>query len=75
MPQRDVWILQGVESSKHRVIVLRAWRDPQGTRVRVLAANGSGQQWMVAGVEDTCALIARLLNELEEPSIPSDTRD
>lgn len=64
-----------VETSEGRVIVLRAWWNPEGVRVRVLIHDGSRRQWVVAGIPAACALVATLLDALQPPPTTETTHD
>jgi hypothetical protein len=72
-----------------RVIVVRAWRDAGGVRIRLLAdgdADGDYErQWMVGSIADACTVLGSLLAELlgapartdgtGRPAIPPGTPD
>src|SRR6266568_1988799 len=50
-----------MDSPDQRVIILRAWREPGGIRVRVLS---DGSQWVVGSVTGAVELVGVLLTEL-----------
>jgi hypothetical protein len=50
----------------YQVIVIRAWREPEGVRIRLLADCGSPRQWMVGSIAAACDILGVLLAELLE---------
>ncbi|MBT2521850.1 hypothetical protein [Arthrobacter sp. ISL-28] len=54
-------------TAEYSVIVLRAWRDPQGLIVRVLTTDGTRRSWVVFGTANLVALLETLTAELEPP--------
>jgi hypothetical protein len=58
----------GMQPPESRVIVVRAWRDAGGVRVRLLAdADADGdyeRQWIVGSIAEACAVLGSLLAEL-----------
>lgn len=63
-----------MEPPDTRVVVVRAWRDAGGLRIRVLAEPPAAREWMFTSVGDACELVAALLGELRSPT-PPDTAD
>jgi len=61
----------------YQVIVIRAWREPEGLRIRLLAHGGSPRQWVVGSATAACDVLAALLAELlaEEPTTRPHTTD
>jgi hypothetical protein len=57
---------------EYRVIVVRAWRDAGGLRVRLLSDGDPGAQWVVGSVAEACSLLGSLLSELldADPGAP-----
>lgn len=57
-----------MQPPESRVIVVRAWRDAGGVRIRLLAdgdADGDYErQWIVGSIADACAVLGSLLAEL-----------
>jgi hypothetical protein len=78
-----------MQPPESRVIVVRAWRDADGVRIRLLAdrdADGDYErQWIVGSIADACAVLGSLLAELlgaparddgtGRPAIPPSTPD
>lgn len=54
-------------TAEYSVIVLRAWRNPQGLFVRVLTVDGTRRSWVVCGTANLVALLETLTGELEPP--------
>jgi hypothetical protein len=52
----------------YQVIVVRAWREPDGVRIRLLADGGSARQWVVGSIASACDVLSALLTELLEAS-------
>jgi hypothetical protein len=63
----------------YQVIVVRAWRESEGVRIRLLADGGSARQWLVGSIDAACDLLGALLAELLEApdrqATPLDTID
>jgi hypothetical protein len=61
----------------YQVIVIRAWREPEGLRIRLLANGSFPRQWVVASATAACDVLAALLGELvaEEPTTRPHTTD
>ena len=57
-----------MESHRSQVILLRAWLEDNGLRVRILVADGPQRRWVVAGVEPACSVVEALLRELASPT-------
>lgn len=56
-----------------RVVVVRAWVEPEGVRIRLLADGHSARRWVVDSVSDACDLLGCILEELE-PGSPGPQR-
>lgn len=50
------------------VIVVRAWREAGGLRIRVLANGGSGRQWVVGSVAEVRDVLEAIIAELPAPA-------
>lgn len=61
-------------TAEYSVIVLRAWRHPQGLIVRVLTTDGTRRNWVVFGTANLVALLESLIAELE-PARPETTAE
>ena len=64
-----------MDSSDYRVIIVRAWRESDGVRIRVLAEGDPRRQWVLGSIADAGDVLAALLAELAPPARPptSDT--
>jgi len=56
-----------------RVVVVRAWRDAEGLRIRVIAHDHPGQQWIVRSVPACCEVLEGLFDELTRSDTPEAT--
>ena len=56
-----------MEPPSYQVIVVRAWRDAGGLRIRLLADGGSARQWVVSSIAEARDLLGALLAELAAP--------
>jgi hypothetical protein len=54
-----------MESLDWRVIVLRAWRDAGGVRVRILIGDGTSRRSLVATGAEAGVIVQRLVSELD----------
>jgi hypothetical protein len=61
----------------YQVIVIRAWREPEGLRIRLLADGSSPRQWVVGSATSACEVLAALLAELQagQPTTRPHTTD
>jgi hypothetical protein len=59
-----------MEPPSYQVIVVRAWRDAGGLRIRLLADGGSARQWVVGSIAEARDLLGALLAELAGPDGP-----
>jgi hypothetical protein len=50
-----------MDSPAQRVLVVRAWREPEGIRVRVLT---EGRHWVAGSVSGALEVVGALLTEL-----------
>ena len=64
-------MLQGMEPTNYQVIVVRAWREGGGLRIRLLANGGSARQWVVGSIAEASDLLGSILAELlVTPTLP-----
>jgi hypothetical protein len=54
-----------------RIVILRAWRDAEDLRIRVLTHDRPEQQWIVNSLDACCEILDRLFSEL----MSTDTTD
>ncbi|MGE5288429.1 MAG: hypothetical protein ACM3ML_14780 [Micromonosporaceae bacterium] len=54
-----------MSANEWRVIVVRAWREGQQLRVRLLAAGDGKRSWVVSGTAEALAVVRALLEELD----------
>jgi hypothetical protein len=59
-----------MESPRYQVIVVRAWRDAGGLRIRMLADGGSARQWVVGSIVEARDLLGAILAELAASAQP-----
>lgn len=52
-------------TAEYSVIVLRAWRNPQGLIVRVMTTDGTQRSWVVFGMANLVALLESLTSDAE----------
>jgi hypothetical protein len=57
-------MLQGMEPPSYQVIVVRAWREKGGLRIRLLANGVSSRQWVVGSIAEAIELLSSILAEL-----------
>jgi hypothetical protein len=57
-------MLPGMEPPSYQVIVVRAWREGRGLRIRLLADGGSARQWVVGSIAEARELLGSILAEL-----------
>jgi hypothetical protein len=69
MPGKAFRRIMAAMAAEYSVIVLRAWRTPQGVIIRVLTTNGTLRNWVVFGSANLVALLESLIAELEAPDI------
>ena len=71
--------LPRMDSLRYQVIVIRAWREPNGIRIRVLADGSPPRQWVVGSIAEAQDVIGVLLTRLlvapEQLSAPPDTNE
>ena len=53
-----------MDSPRYALIVIRAWREPEGLRIRLLADGSPPRQWVVGSITDACDVVGGLLAEL-----------
>jgi hypothetical protein len=76
MPNEASLRIISAMSADYSVILLRAWRNPQGVLVRVLTINGERREWVVLGPTELASLLAVLIAELEnEAATGTQTED
>lgn len=54
-----------------RVIVIRAWPDAGGLRIRLLADGDPARQWIVGSIADARDVVTLLLGELLVSATPA----
>lgn len=54
-------------AAEYSVIVLRAWRNPQGLIIRVMTTDGTRRSWVVFGMANLVALLESLTSDAEPP--------
>lgn len=59
-----------MEPPRYQVIVVRAWRDAGGLRIRMLADGGSARQWVVGSIAEARDLLGAILAELAASAQP-----
>jgi hypothetical protein len=68
-----------MDSPRYQLIVIRAWREPDGLRIRLLADGTPPRQWVVGSITDARqvvgALLAELLTAADNLATPPDTGD
>jgi hypothetical protein len=55
-----------VSANEWRVIVVRAWREGQQMRVRLLAEGDGKRSWAVSSTAEALAVVRALLEELDD---------
>ena len=65
MPGKAFRRIMAAMTAEYSVIVLRAWRTPQGVIIRVLTTNGTLRNWVVFGSANLVALLESLIAEVE----------
>ena len=55
-----------MSANKWRVIVVRAWREGQQVRVRLLAEGDRKRSWVVSSTADALTVVRALLEELDD---------
>jgi hypothetical protein len=64
-------MLPGMEPPSYQVIVVRAWREGRGLRIRLLVDGGSARQWVVGSIAEARELLGSILTELlVAPTLP-----
>jgi hypothetical protein len=69
MPGKAFGRIMAAMTAEYSVIVLRAWRTPQGVIIRVLTTNGKLRNWVVFGSANLVALLESLIAELDAPGM------
>jgi hypothetical protein len=59
-----------MEPARYQVIVVRAWREAGGLRIRMLADGGTARQWVVGSIAEARDLLGEILAELTAPTQP-----
>jgi hypothetical protein len=54
----------GMDGRDQRLIIVRAWREAGGVRVRLLADGPPERQWVVATIPDAAEVMFAVLSEL-----------
>lgn len=55
-----------MSTNEWRLIVVRAWRDGQQMRVRLLAEGDGKRSWVVSSTTEALAVVRALLEELDD---------
>jgi hypothetical protein len=53
-----------MEPPSYQVIVVRAWREAGGLRIRLIADGGSARHWVVGSIVEATDLLESILAEL-----------
>jgi hypothetical protein len=53
-----------MEPSSYQVVVVRAWREAGGLRIRLIAHGGSERHWVVGSIAEASDLLGSILAEL-----------
>jgi len=67
MPDKAFRRIMYAMTAEYPVIVLRAWRNPQGLIIRVMTTDGTRRHWVVFGMANLVALLESLTADLEPP--------
>ncbi len=62
--RRPPLILRHMEPPDFHVIVVRAWREAGGLRIRLIADGVPARQWVVGSIADARDVLGSLLAEL-----------
>jgi hypothetical protein len=54
----------GMEPPSYQVVVVRAWREAGGLRIRLIAHGGSERHWVVGSIAEASDLLESILSEL-----------
>jgi hypothetical protein len=68
-------MLGGMEPPSYQVIVVRAWREAGGLRIRLIAHDGSARQWVVDSIGEARDLLGLILGELLVTPTRADQHD
>jgi hypothetical protein len=53
-----------MEPPSYQVVVVRAWRETGGLRIRLIAHGGSQRHWVVGSIAEATDLLGSILSEL-----------
>jgi hypothetical protein len=53
-----------MEPPEYQVVVVRAWREAEGLRIRLIADGDSERHWVVSSVAEASDLLGMILVEL-----------
>jgi hypothetical protein len=53
-----------MDPPRYQLIVIRAWREPEGLRIRLLANGAPPRQWVVGSITEARDVVGALLAEL-----------
>lgn len=53
-----------MEPPSYQVVVVRAWREAGGLRIRLIAHGGSERHWVVGSIAEASDLLESILSEL-----------
>jgi hypothetical protein len=57
-----------MDPSEYRVVIVRAWREADSVRIRMLAGGDPGRQWVLSSIADAGDVLVALLTELVPPA-------
>jgi hypothetical protein len=60
-----------MQSSDYRVVIVRAWRESDGVRIRVLADGHPRRHWVLSSIAEAGDVLVGLLTELAPPAEPT----
>jgi hypothetical protein len=69
--RRSSWTLLRMDPPDFRVIVVRAWCDSGGLRIRLLVDGDSSRHWVVGSIAEACTVLGLVLAELPIPPAES----
>jgi hypothetical protein len=56
-----------MEPPSYQVVVVRAWREAGGLRIRLIAHGASERHWVVGSIAEASDLLGSILGELLAP--------
>ena len=70
-PRRTSWTLLRMAPPDFHVIVVRAWCDSGGMRIRLLVDGDPSRHWVVGSIAEACNVLSLVLAELRVPPAES----